>query len=253
MLEQLFGIPDPVAFITGSGADRIGNCVARAMARRGYRVVLHARTSGNAARATASELQAEGTSTLVVEGDVADEAAVKNMVRRIVDQFGRIDALVNSAAIWESRRLEEVTAADVRRHLDVNTLGTFLCCQHVGLRMTEQSHGGAIVNLGDWAIARPYPDYSAYFPSKGSIPAMTRSFAVELSRRNPRVRVNAVLPGPAMMPATVSPEARRAAIDGTLLRREGSPDHVADAAIFLIENDFITGVCLPVDGGRTIC
>jgi pteridine reductase len=148
--------------------------------------------------------------------------------------------------------LEEITAGDVRRYLEVNTLGTFLLCQHVGLRMVKQPSGGVIINMGDWAPVRPYLDYAAYFPSKGAIPTLTRDLAVELGTRNPRIRVNAVLPGPVMLPKDLPDEERRLAIDGTLVKREGSPQNVADAAVSLIENDFITGVCLPVDGGRSI-
>jgi pteridine reductase len=118
--------------------------------------------------------------------------------------------------------------------------------------MTKQPDGGCIVNVGDWATERPYVDYAAYFPSKGAIPTLTRMFAVELARRNPRVRVNAVLPGPVMLPADLAPEEREAAIAATLVRREGSPQLVAKAVLSLVDNEFITGVCLPVDGGRTI-
>ena len=92
-------------------------------------------------------------------------------------------------------------------------------------------------------------DNGAYFVSKATIPTMTRLFAVELA---PRVRVNAVLPGPVMMPDDMSEAARQRAIAGTLLARAGRPENVADAVAFLLENDFVTGVCLPVDGGRTI-
>jgi pteridine reductase len=106
--------------------------------------------------------------------------------------------------------------------------------------------------MGDWAIARPYPNYAAYFPSKGAIPALTRSLAVEFAGRNPRIRVNCVMPGPVMLPPDLEPAERAKAIAGTLVKREGSPEHVAHAVLFLLENDFVTGVCLPVDGGRTI-
>jgi pteridine reductase len=174
------------------------------------------------------------------------------MIEQAHTRFGRMDALVNSAAIWLRQPLEEVTAADVRRHFETNTLGTFLCCQRVGGLMVEQSSGGAIVNFGDWAIARPYLNYAAYFASKGSIPTLTRTFAVELASRNPRVRVNAILPGPVMLPPDLPAEERQQAIDGTLVKREGTPAHVADAVLFLLRNDFVTGVCLPVDGGRSI-
>ena len=119
------------------------------------------------------------------------------MIDRVRRHFGRLDALVNNAAIWSPTPLETVAADDVRRFFEVNALSTFVCCQHAGLIMAEQEQGGAIVNIGDWAVARPYRDYSAYFMSKATIPTMTRMFAVELA---PKVRVNAVLPGPVLLP-----------------------------------------------------
>jgi pteridine reductase len=137
----------------------------------------------------------------------------------------------------------------VRRFFEVNTVSTFVCCQHAGLIMAEQPEGGAIVNIADWAVARPYRDYGPYFISKGAIPTLTRMFAVELA---PRVRVNAVLPGPVLMPEELPAAVRERAVAGTLLQRAGRPENVAHAVLFLAENDFITGVCLPVDGGRTI-
>jgi pteridine reductase len=140
----------------------------------------------------------------------------------------------------------------MREEFDVNVLGTFLCCQRAGLIMTEQPEGGAIVTVGDWATVRPYPGYGAYLTSKGSIPTMTRMLAVELARRNPAVRVNCILPGPVLLPPDMPESERREAIAGTLVGREGRPEHIAHAVLFLVENDFVTGVCLPVDGGRTL-
>ena len=244
--------PTQVAFVTGSGAKRVGNSVVREFAARGYAVVVHANRSVDEARATARELEAGGAQTLVVVGDLSDEAVVERIVSEVLARFGRIDVLVNSAAIWVSRPLEEVRAADVREHFEANALSTFLCCQKVGLEMVKQPTGGAIVNVGDWASERPYLNYSAYFPSKGAIPATTRMFAVELAARNPKVRVNAVLPGPVMLPPELTEDERRQAVAGTLVKREGSPANVAAAVLALVENEFITGVCLPVDGGRTI-
>jgi pteridine reductase len=118
--------------------------------------------------------------------------------------------------------------------------------------MAGQPEGGAIVTIGDWAIARPYPDYAAYFASKGAIPAVTACLAVELARRNPAVRVNCILPGPVMLPENLPEHEVKGAVAGTLLKRPGRPENVAQAVIFLVENDYVTGICLPVDGGRTI-
>jgi pteridine reductase len=241
-----------VAFITGSGARRVGRAVAELFAARGYAVVLHANSSLDAAQAALAEFERSGTPGLLVQGDVREEAVVQDWVARIVLRFGRLDVLVNAAAVWKRKPLEEVTAADVREHFDVNALGTFLCSKHCGLQMVRQPDGGAIVNVGDWATRRPYTDYAAYFPSKGAVPTMTRLFAVELARRNPKVRVNAVLPGPVMLPADLPQSERDQAISATLVRREGSPQQVAQAVWALVENEFITGACLPVDGGRTI-
>jgi pteridine reductase len=230
----------------------VGRTVAAAFAARGYAVVLHARTSLDEARAAASAMEAAGTPALVVAGDLGDEATVERCVSEILARFGRLDVLVDAAAIWKSKPLEEVRAADVEEHFRTNALGTFLCCRIAGLAMTKQPSGGAIVNVGDWAVERPYLNYAAYFPSKGAIPTMTRMFAVELSHRNPNVRVNAVLPGPVMLPPTLTQAERDEAVAGTLVRREGTPEQVAAAILAIVENSFITGVCVPVDGGRTI-
>lgn len=242
----------PVALITGAGAPRIGKCIARTLATKGYRLVIHARHSIDAAEALAAELTEAGTESIAVAAELSDESQVTAMVAKATEHFGRIDALVNSAAIFERKPLDEITADDVRRHFDANTLGTFLCCQHVGRVMVSQETGGTIVNIGDWATVRPYLDYAAYFPSKGAIPTLTRSFAVELAERNPNIRVNAVLPGPVLLPEGIDHDERRVAIENTLVKREGSPQNVADAVVFLLRNDYVTGVCLPVDGGRSV-
>ncbi|NOY30066.1 MAG: SDR family oxidoreductase [Planctomycetes bacterium] len=237
--------------ITG-GAVRVGRAIVCAFADRGYAVAIHANRSVEQANALAAELSERGVSTLVVPAELREETAVREMVDKVHAHFGRLDVLVNSAAIWSPRPLEEVTADEVRNNFEINSLATFVACQQAGLKMARQSTGGAIINIGDWSVARPYVDYAAYFPSKGTIPAMTRMFAVELSRRNPRVRVNAILPGPVIFPPDLPEAARRQAIASTLVQRAGTPENVAHAAVFLVENDFVTGVCLPVDGGRTI-
>jgi pteridine reductase len=242
-----------VALVTGSGKRRIGAHVAAALAARGYALAVHYHTSEVEAAETAALLASQFHVTAVpVQADLGDELAVRAMVKAALDRFGRIDVLVNCAAIWRRKPLEEVTAADVRAHLDANLLGTFLTCQHVGLAMVKQPGGGCIVNVGDWADVRPYRDYAAYFPSKAAIPGLTRVFAVELGTRNPNVRVNAVLPGPVFLPPEVGEVEKQQVIAGTLVKREGTPAHVSAAVLHFIDNDFVTGACLPVDGGRSV-
>jgi pteridine reductase len=241
-----------VALVTGSGKRRVGNAVARALAERGYGIAVHYHESADAALQTVDEFQRLGTEAAAFAADVADERAVARLFAQVMDRFGRLDALVTAAAIWEPKPLEEVTADDVCRQFKINTLGTFLCCQQAGRIMAAQPQGGAIVTIGDWACQRPGLNYAAYYISKGSLPTMTRMLAVELARKNPRVRVNCILPGPVMVPEDATQPEVAGAVAATLLKRPGSPQHVAQAAVFLIENDYVTGVCLPVDGGRTI-
>ena len=244
--------PTRVALITGSARRRLGWHVADALGRRGYAIVLHYNTSAADAQRAAEEFGSRGIQAVAIGADLANEQQVKSLVAQTRERFGRIGVLVNCAAAWKSKRLEEVTAADVRRYLDTNTLGTFLCCQHAGLAMVKQPEGGSIITFGDWAIERPYMNYAAYFPSKGAIPALTRSFAVELGIRNPNVRVNCIMPGPVLLPPDLSPAERELSINATLVKREGRPENIVQAVLHFIDNDFITGACLPVDGGRTI-
>lgn len=241
-----------VALVTGAGRRRIGNVVATTLAKAGYAVGLHFHASREPAEATVAEILAAGGSAACFQADVSKEDQVEKLFAEHANRFGRLDVLVTTAAIWEPRGLEDTTADDVRRHFEINALGTFLCCRRGGLIMANQPQGGAIVTIGDWANVRPYQNYAAYFVSKGSIPTMTRTLAVELAARNPAVRVNAILPGPVMLPEDLTEAQRNQVVAGTLLKREGTPDSVAHTVLYLVENDYVTGVCIPVDGGRTV-
>ena len=251
-IHKLFGTDRPVAWVTGSGADRVGRAIAERFAVRGYRMVLHANSSIEAGKRAVQCWTDAGIETMLVTGAIEEESTVNSWIEQIIERFGRLDVLVHSAAVWEPMPLEETTSQLVIEQFMSNTLGSFLCSQKAGLAMTKQPSGGAIVLTGDWAISRPYRDFSAYFASKGSIPTLTRSLAVELAERNPRIRVNAVMPGPVLLSDGTPDATQQAILQQCLLQRAGTADHVARAAVFLAEHEFITGVCLPVDGGRSI-
>src|SRR5262245_11547159 len=136
-----------VALVTGSGKQRVGWYVAQALAERGYAIAVHYHRSATEAAETAAYLRGKGVEAREYGADLADEKAVAAMMRAIIEQFGRIDVLVNCAAIWERKRFEEITAADVRRHFEINTLGTFVCSQLAGLAMVKQPEGGLIVTV----------------------------------------------------------------------------------------------------------
>ena len=241
-----------VALVTGSGKQRIGWHVALALADRGYALAIHYRTSQVEAAETLTSLESKGIQAIALQADLTDEKAVHDLMKATLDRFGRLDVLVNCASDWKSKPLESVTADDVRHYFEVNALATFLCSQQAGLAMVKQEQGGCIITVGDWATERPYLNYAAYFASKGAIPALTRCLAVELGTRNPNVRVNCILPGPVLIPADLPEAERQQSIKATLVQREGRPDNITQAVLFLIDNDFVTGSCLTVDGGRSI-
>lgn len=254
--ERIFQCASPVVMVTGSAAPRVGRCVAETFASQDFRVVLHSHRTDNDSQRDSQqaldELTSAGHQAMLVTGPVEDEHRVASWVDQVVKNFGRVDVLVNSAAIWDPCNLEDARAEDYERNFRINVLGTALCGQHFGLAMAKQPSGGAIINIGDWAVARPYRNFAPYLISKGSIENWTHTLAVELAHRNPQVRVNAVLPGPIQLAEGITAERRAKIIQASLLKREGTADDLAQAALFLATSPFITGVCLPVDGGRSI-
>ncbi|MCG8652921.1 MAG: SDR family oxidoreductase [Pirellulales bacterium] len=252
-LQETFQCTSPVALVTGSGAPRVGRQIASLLAQSGCRIALHANDSAVEAEAAAEQLRREcQVEVMVTQGSLADDAVAPQLIDDVCNRFERLDILVNSAAIWFPTPLEAVTPEEMRRYFDINTVGSFFCARAAGMRMIDQPQGGSIVNIGDWATVRPYLDHAAYFPSKGAIETMTRSLAVELAARNRRIRVNCIQPGPVMFAEDVTESTKAAVAASVLTGMTGTPHHVAHAVKFLCENDFITGVCLPVDGGRSV-
>ena len=163
-----------MALVTGSGKRRVGWHVAEALAGRGYALAVHYRSSAQEAEDTVASFRSRGVRAQAFHADLTDEKSVQRLIDQTLEKFGRMDVLVNCAAVWQSKKLEEVTAADVRFTFETNTLGTFLCSQRAGLAMVKQKEGGSIITLGDWAIERPYAGFAVYFPSKGAIPEQKR-------------------------------------------------------------------------------
>lgn len=263
--QETSGPPAPVALITGA-ARRVGKAIALELARRGMRIVVHANSSADEAEALANELADGGhgpkVEAVAMVADLSDAEAIEELVDDAANWRGRLDVLVNSAAIWPEQPLEDETAKDAIKCFEVNALAPFLLARKAGLRMAEQSTGGAIVALADIATrhdGRPYSDHAAYHLSKASLPGMTRVLAAELASRNARIRVNAVAPGPVLcsdVPGEPDESSERADhVRSSALVNTADPSgcgmagHVAHAVAMLIENPFITGETLAVDGG----
>jgi pteridine reductase len=238
-----------VALVTGAGV-RVGRAIALGLARVGMHVAVHYHASAEDAEATAAEARALGVEAETFAADLgAGAGEAKRLVAEVDRRWGRLDVLVNSAAIFPRTPLDSIDEAVWDRTLAVNLKGPFFTAWHAA-GLIKRSGGGSIVNLADWAGLRPYKNYLPYVISKGGIITMTKALAKELA---PEIRVNAVAPGPVLMPEDMSEAAIERAIEGTLVKRLGSPDDVVEAVVFLVaRTDFVTGHVLVVDGGRLI-
>jgi len=236
-----------VAVVTG-GARRLGACIVQTLAGAGCNVVVNYRSSAAEAESTAAAARATGVKAITVHGDVSRAADVARLLTETLAEFGRADILIANAGTFRRTPAGTLTEADWDEMMDSNLRTTFLSAHRFGLHMRDHQ-GGVIVALADVAGLRPWTDYLPYSVAKAGVVALTTSLAKELA---PSVRVNAVAPGPVLFPEGYDPAVRQREIGRTLLKREGTPQNVADAVLALVRNDYITGVVLPVDGGRLL-
>jgi 3-oxoacyl-[acyl-carrier protein] reductase len=249
-METFMRLAGKCALVTGAGRG-IGRAIALALAQEGADVVLNYQASRDGAEAAANEVRAAGRRAITVQADVGNRQQVEAMVQRTLQEFGRIDLLVNNAAMFSPKPLMEVTEELWDRIVDTNLKGTFLCSQAVAKGMLAQG-GGVMVNLASGGGLDPYPGYDtsvAYASSKAGVIMLTKRLALELA---PTIRVNAVAPGMIdSKPEAMTDDFRRRFAEKTPLRRIGEPEEIARAVLFLASDDaaFITGQILNVDGG----
>ncbi len=241
-------LKDRIVLVTG-GAKRVGRSIALALAKRGAHVVITYRSSQSEAEQVTQEILSMGRKTLAIKADAMRAADVTAAVQQVIKTFGRLDVLVNNAAAFPKTPWAALNEKVWDETLDANLKGPFLFAKAAGDQMKAQ-RSGKIINLADWAGERPYKNYLPYCVSKAGVIALTKALALELA---PDVQVNAVAPGPVLLPEDIDEHEQKGVIAATPLRRIGSPEDVASAVIFLVEgSDFITGAVLPVDGGRLI-
>ena len=238
-------IEGKVALVTG-GAKRVGRSIALALAERGAEVVLHYRGSEREAQEALALIKRAGGKPVAVQGDVSVAADVDRIVETAMQAFGRIEILVNNAALFYRTPFEDLTQEDWDRLLDVNLKGPFLLCRTIGAIMLRQGQG-KIVNMADIAGQKVWAEYIPYSVSKAGVIALTIGLAKALA---PNVQVNAIAPGTVLLPEGTSPEEEERAVRRVPLDRLGSPEDIARAVVYLVENDFITGEVLRVDGGQ---
>ncbi len=244
---NLFDLTGKKALVTG-GAHRVGGAISLGLARAGANVVINYHRAEKEAQATAAEARGLGVGALPVRADVADPAQVEAMVAAANDLFGGVDILVNAASPFLKT---PVPTTDLSRWHEVTRAlidGAFYCANAVAPRMLENGEG-AIVNIVDGILWVPWPNLTAHGVGKAGLMALTRQLALELA---PAVRVNAVAPGPVLPPPYFSEEQKQRAAERTLLRRWGTPEDVAQAVLFLVSANYITGQVIVVDGGESV-
>ncbi len=235
------------ALVTGAG-QRIGRAIAYGLIRRGVNVAIHYHRSEHGARATMMEGEVAGVRVAMLQADLGDAAAAEALPARAAEALGAsLDIAVLSAAVMERRPLAEVTPADWDRVMNLNLRSTFFAAKGAAAAMGEK--GGAIVALADLAAFQRWRHYPVHAVSKAGVVALTEVLARSLA---PRVRVNAIAPGAVLLPEGWSDEEKARLVASTPLGRLGTPDDVVRAVLFLLENDYVTGTTLVVDGGRLI-
>jgi pteridine reductase len=233
----------PVALVTG-GARRVGREIALRLAEAGHDVVIHYHRSVEAAHETVAAIEARGARAAAVAADLADAEAARAVPGRAHAVFGRLDVVVNSAASWKPVPLLTVSPQDWDDTFAVNLRAPFLIAIAAAPLLTPD---GVIINLADHLATESSPGLVPHSVSKAGVVALTEQLAQQLA---PRLRVNAVAPGAVLPPPGWSDEAQRRFAASTPLQRLGDPADVAEAIVFLVGARYITGVVLPVDGGR---
>ncbi|MCC7137961.1 MAG: SDR family oxidoreductase [Planctomycetes bacterium] len=233
-----------VALVTG-GARRVGRAIVLALADAGADVVVHAHTSEREAAALARTLRRRGRRAAVLLGDLDDAATCRALPTEAAAALGRLDVLVHSAARFEATDPRSADADAWDRLFSVNARAAWLLTSAAAAPLARTR--GNVVHVACASALAPWAGFLPYAASKAAMVALTRGFSKALA---PRVRVNAVAPGPVLAPDEPGPWRRRAAA-ATLLARWGRPADVADAVVYLATAPFVTGVVLPVDGGRS--
>jgi pteridine reductase len=238
-----------VVLVTGA-ARRVGAIIARELHGAGFDLALHYRNSAADAERLAAELEAQrADSVLRLEADLTDITSLPALVRRTVQRFGRLDALVNNASGFWRTPFAEITGEDFDRLMAVNARAPLLLAQAAAPHLRKA--GGAIVNIGDIFGEKPLGGFLPYSMSKAALLMMTQGLARELG---PEVRVNAVLPG-SVLASELDEKAENAAEikSRTTLKRIGTPQDVADAVRWLLTGaNYVSGQCIRVDGGRSV-
>jgi NAD(P)-dependent dehydrogenase (short-subunit alcohol dehydrogenase family) len=245
--ERVKELAGRAALVTG-GAVRVGRAIALGLAQAGADVAVGYLRSAPEARATVRDLRALGVRALAIQADIGRPAAARRLVAQAARRLGRLDILVNSAALFVRTPFERTTPAQFDRLIAVNVRGAFFCAQAAAPIMRGQGRG-RIINIADVGAVRAWPGYIPYGISKAGIIMLTRGLAAALA---PAIQVNAVGPGVVLLPEGFPQENVQSLRRKIPMGRYGDPRDVAEAVRFFATcPDYITGQVLFVDGGAT--
>ena len=236
-----------VALITGS-SKRVGRETAVELARRGARIAIHYRSDEPGALETLRLVREAGSSGEIFKAELTDASAVDRMLSDLESRMEALHVLVNNASVFDPGTFEQSTPELWKQQMDSNAMAPFFIAQRAsGLMLRQQQ--AKIVNLVDVAGETIWPGYLVYSVSKAALIAVNRGLAKALA---PNLQVNGIAPGPVLFPEYYTEDQKHLAVERTLLKRAGSAKDIVSAVVFLIENDYITGEVLHVDGGRHI-
>lgn len=248
---QRFPSTTRTVLVTGAGK-RLGREIALTLARQGWNVAVHHRLSAMEARQTAKDCETEGKGNISAQAfyaDLSEEASVRDLLPAVVKHFGQVDAVVNSASIFEHDSARTVDASSMDMHWRTNTAAPVLLAQalHEHLKHSAGERDGAVVNLLDQKLWNLNPDFFSYTLSKAALEAATNMLAMALA---PRIRVVGVAPGLTLTSHMLSDEKFAELHKQSPLGRSSTPEDVAETVAFALRNRSITGTTLMVDGGQ---
>jgi len=237
--------PYRTALITG-GARRIGAAIATGLAADGWAIAIHYNTSGDDAARLAESIVASGGQAVALQADLREERAVAGLVTRAKDALGPLSCLVNNASVFENDVPETVTRESWDLHLEVNLRAPFVLTQAFARQVPDGLEGN-VVNILDQRVWNLTPYFTTYTLSKAGLWTLTRTLAMALA---PRVRVNAIGPGPTLPSARQSDEQFIRQWASLPLGRAVMPDEIVDALRFILDAPSVTGQMIAVDGGQ---
>lgn len=233
------------ALVTGAGR-RIGRALALEAARAGYDVAVHCRASTDEAEATAADVRALGPRAAVVSADLSDEAETGGLIAQASQALGPVTLLVNSASAFEDDRVGSLSRQTWDLHLETNLRAPLVLAEAFAAALPAD-RAGLVVNIIDQRVWRPNPQFFSYSLSKAGLWWATQTLAQALA---PRIRVNAIGPGPVLPSIHQAPGEFEAEAAGVLLQRRATPDEIAAALRYLIDATSVTGQMIAVDGGQ---